>query len=150
MTGDASAAASDSQREFDKRIEEVLSEDDPDLLLDMRKLNGNVKPSKYDVLWDELGVFVKELNPAVEECRHSDVLNMLIVISLRHLRDTIKERLQKKYLNDKDKQQCPSLEWIRLHFWSPIPFATSALCYTGRFDLKFVLLVPSVRFSHLA
>ena len=84
--------------------------DDADILLDLRKLNRNVKSSKYDTFQDELGVVVEELNPAVDECWHSDVPHMPIAISLCHFRDTIKERLQQKYPNDEDKQQCPLLE----------------------------------------
>ena len=103
LTDDASAAVSGSQREIDERVEEALSMDDPDILLDLRKLNGNAKSSKFDAFWDELATYIEELNPAVDERRHSQVLHMPVAISLRHLRDTIKERLQQKHPNDEDK-----------------------------------------------
>ena len=61
------------------------------------KLNHNVKSSKFDTSWNELDAFVKKLTPAVDDHWYSDVLHMPIAISLRHLRNTIEQRLQQKY-----------------------------------------------------
>ena len=63
--------------------------DDPDMLLDLRKLNGKVKSSAFDPFWDELQVHLDEIIPAVDERRHSATLHMPIAISVRHLRDII-------------------------------------------------------------
>ena len=74
LTGDSSAAETASQKEVDERLLEALSLDDPDILLDLCKLNGNVKSSKFDTFWNELDTFVKELTPAVDDRWHSVVL----------------------------------------------------------------------------
>lgn len=89
-----------------------------------------------------------ELNPAVDDRRHSDVPHMPIAISLRHLRATIVQRLETKYPDDESKHIYPSLEWIRLQFWPPDPYATSALRHTAQLNLKFGVQVRQLRHTH--
>lgn len=45
LAGDSSAAETASQKEVDERLLEALPLDDSDILLDLHKLNGNVKSS---------------------------------------------------------------------------------------------------------
>lgn len=131
---DCSGPSNESEREVDERVaEEEL--DDPEIMYDLRILNGKVKSSKYNPFWDELALYLEELTPAVDEHRHSDTLHMSVAVSLRHLRDLVKVRLE-KYPADEDKQ-CPSLEWIHLQFWPPNPYSSIALRYTSRFELRF-------------
>ena len=66
--------------------------DDLDILLDLRKLSGNVKSTKYDPFWDKLSVYVEEhdlihLMNVVTQM----FLKWLIAISLHCLRDIIKK-----------------------------------------------------------
>lgn len=60
----------------------------------------------------------------------------------------VKERLEKKYPADEDKQQCPSLEWIRLQFWPPNPYSSTALQYTSQFEPRFGVQAQQLRLSH--
>lgn len=41
-----------------------------------------------------------------------------------------------------------NLEWLWLQFWPRNPHSTSALCHTGRFDLKFGVQVQQLGQSH--
>lgn len=59
LTDDASAAVTGPQREVDERVEQALSMDDPDIFLNLRTLNGNVKSSKCDAFWDELTTYIE-------------------------------------------------------------------------------------------
>ena len=99
------------------------------------------------MFWDELSVYLEEVNPTVDDRRHSSVLHMPVAISLCHLRDTVKERLQQKH-PQLQEIECPSLEWLRLQFWPRNPYSTAALRHTGRFDLKFGVQVRQLRHSH--
>ena len=82
---------------------------------DLWSLNGNPKATLFDGLWTVSSAFLKEINPAVDDCRHGETLHMPIAVSIRHLREVIAERLQLKFLGQK-KQNIPSEEWIRLKF----------------------------------
>lgn len=120
--------------------------DDPDILLDLRKLNGKVKSTAFDPFWDELQLYLDELNPAVDERRHSTVLHMPIAISIRHLRDIISGCLVLKFPGE--EKDIPGLEWIRYQFWPRNPYSSSALRYTGNFAVKFGIQCRQMRKSH--
>ena len=125
--------------------EAVLATDDPEIILDLRKLNGNPRSTKFDEFWSELASY-EETTLAVDERRHTDVLHMPLAISIRHIHDLISERLEKKFPGE--KKPIPSLEWIRYQFWPKNPFSTSALRYTGRFPVKFGVQIRQMRKSH--
>ena len=71
--------------------------DDPDIILDLRKLNGKVKSTQFDPFWDQLQLYLDELTLAVDERRHSTVLHMPVAISIRHFGNLISERLVQKF-----------------------------------------------------
>ena len=120
--------------------------DDPDIILDMRQLNGNPQSTKFDPFWNELQLYLDEINLAVDERRHGDVLHLPVAISLRHLQELIHDRLQKKY-----PESCPptpSLEWIRLQFWPSNQYNISALKCSGRFKIKYGVQVRQLHRGH--
>jgi len=86
LMGDCSAAVSADERAVDDRVAEALFQlNDPAFIYDLRKLNGNPGSTKFDTFWEELGSYIEELTPAVDDRRHSDVPQMPVAISLRHL-----------------------------------------------------------------
>ncbi|SMN01555.1 hypothetical protein SPONL_2127 [uncultured Candidatus Thioglobus sp.] len=136
-----------AEQAVNERIAQALVHlDDPDILLDLRKLNGKVKNTAFDHFWEELQLYLDELNPAVDERRHSAVLHMPIAISIRHLREIISDRLSSKFPGE--EKGIPSLEWIRYQFWPRNPYSSSALRYTGKFDVKFGIQCRQMRKSH--
>ena len=72
---------------MDERVAKaVLSVGDPDVLIDLRKLNGNPTSTHFDDFWAKLSLFLEEVTPAVDDRRHGEVLHMPIAISVRYLR----------------------------------------------------------------
>ena len=147
LTGDFSSAPTGAQKAVDERVTKaLLAIGDPDILLDLQKLNGNPKETHFDDLWTELSLFLEEVTPAVDERRHGEVLHMPIAISVRHLRETISERLSQKFPNE--EKAIPSEEWIRLQFWLRNPYGHAALRHTGRFNVKHAVQIRQLRKDH--
>ena len=138
-----------AQQIVDERVAKALIDlDDPDIMLDLRRLNGRVTSDKFDPFWDELQAYLDELGLAVDERRHSSVLQMPIAVSIRHLQGITSERLSAKTKESGEHVAIPSLEWIRYQFWPKNPYSTSALHYTGRFSIKFGVQSRQLRKSH--
>ena len=147
LTDDASSAPTAQQRAVDERVAKALLEiEAPEIIFDLRKLNGNPKATHFDDFWAELSTFLEEINPAVDDRRHGETLHMPIAVSVRHLREVLVERLAQRFPND-DKP-VPSDEWIRLQFWPKNPFGHSALRHTGRFNVKFAVQIRQLRKDH--
>ena len=89
LTDDKSASLALDQAEIDQCMAEFLATDDPELLFDLRKLNGNPGSTKYNIFWEALDKYFNESILAVQERRHGDYLFMPFAISTEHLRDTI-------------------------------------------------------------
>ena len=109
-------------------------------------MNGKVKSSHFDAFWNELQVYLDEINLAVDERRHGDTLHLPFATSLRHLQELISDRLRQKF--PEDCPPIPSLEWIRLQFWLSNQYSARALRYTGRFNVKFAVQVRQLHRDH--
>ena len=84
--------------EVDEQVAKAMIElDDPEVILDLRKCNGNPKSSLFDPFWEELQTYLDELTPAVDDRRHGEVLYMPYAVSVCHLLEIIAERLQQKF-----------------------------------------------------
>ena len=107
LTGDSSAAASKTQAEKQKEIALFVSEqDEPDILLDLRVLNGKPNSTKYDEFWDEIQTLFNEYETAAHERRHGNISYLLFAISVCELVDRVKSR--------KPNIDVPSTEWVHL------------------------------------
>ena len=101
------------------------------------------------MFWEELGYYIEELAPAVDDRRHSETPHMPVAISLHHLLTLVKSRMQHKYPNDESKLQVPSAEWLRLQFWPNNPYSTAALRHTWRINLKFGVQIHLLHHEHV-
>ena len=129
---DCSAAASAAEKSIDDRVAEaLLNLDDPSFIYELQQLNGNPGSSKFDMFWEELGYYIEELAPTVDDRRHSETPHLPVAILLHHLLTLVKSRMQQKYPNDESKLQVPSVEWLRLQFLPNNPYSTAALTHTG-------------------
>ena len=63
--------------------------DDPDIIIDMRKMNGKPGSTEFDAFWFELTNYLEEVGPAVQERHHSETKYMPVAISVSHLREVI-------------------------------------------------------------
>ena len=68
---------------------------------------------------------------------------MPLAISVRHLHELIKKRLEEKFLVS--TPAIPSQEWICLQISPSNPFSEIALRYTGRFNVKFGIQIRQLR-----
>ena len=108
-------------------------------------LNTKPRSTIFDKFWEELDLYLIELNPACDDRRHGNVLHMPIAISVRNLCDIIEERLKSKYDEEID---IPSKEWVRLQFSPCNPYASNSIRYTGRFEVKYAVQRRQLRKSH--
>jgi succinate dehydrogenase flavin-adding protein (antitoxin of CptAB toxin-antitoxin module) len=114
LSKDQSAPESFEQRQVDQRVFKCLLEaDDPDLLYDLRKNNGNPECAELEPFWQEVDRFLEE-QAIVHERRHGDYLSMPFAISLSDLRNHITARLP-------GDDRLPTLSTIRYNFWPPNP-----------------------------
>ena len=150
LTDDSSSARSASEKEVDQRVtklaEEAFDLDEPEILLDLRRLNGSPNATTFDKFWEELSAYLEEITPAVDDRRHGTALHMPIAISVGDLRDIISERLRMKF--PEEEPSLPSVEWIRLQFAPRNPYSSNSLRHTGRFDVKFAVQIRQLRKSH--
>ena len=128
-------------------IAEVVFElDEPEILLDMRRLNGKPNSTVFERFWDELSFYLEEITPACDDRRHSSTLHMPIAISVSNLRDIIEGRLSSKFPSE--DIAIPSVEWIRLQFSPRNPYAANSIRNTGRFEVKFAVQKCQLRKSN--
>lgn len=140
LTQDSSAAKTSTQSEVDERVcEFLLTADETNLFYDLRKLNGRPKDENLNPFWDELQRYLGDVS-VVHERRHETVTYMPLAISIQSLIDTISKRLP--------GSSCPSTSWLRLIFWPANAFTRSAMCYTGRFNVKYSVQQRILRSKH--
>ena len=146
LVHDSSAASSAVEQKIDDRVAEaVLELQDSEIIIDLRRLNGKVQ-SSFDEFRNELQRYLDEITTPVNERRHGDTMYLPIAISVRDLRDIVIERLVKQFPND--SVPTPLEEWLRLQFWPRNPYASNAIRYTGRFQVKFAVQAHQMRKSH--
>ena len=122
--------------------EEVFEMDEPEVLLDLRKLKGNPNSTLFDKFWKELSTYLEEVTPAVDDCRHGNTLHMPIPISVGDLCSIVEECLHTKFPGE--EPSLPFIEWIRLQFAPRNPYSSNSLRHTGRYDVKFAVQILKV------
>ncbi|WAR05775.1 hypothetical protein MAR_021144, partial [Mya arenaria] len=139
LTGYEESANCMMEREINERVSKIISADDTQLLLDLRATNGS--DSYYDGFFDEMGKYFDEQILQVNERRKSEEMYMPFAISI----DTLKNEIAKRV---PDGTPIPSNETIRLQFSPSNPFHSTALKYTGKFNVKFRVQTRQARVSH--
>ena len=86
----------------------VFEQDEPDILLDLRVLNGKLSSTKYDQFWDEIQELFSEYETAVHERHHGNQSYLPFTISVRELVKRVKSH--------KPNIDVLSAEWVRLQF----------------------------------
>ena len=108
LTRTEPASESQEQKAIDDRAAEILlGSDDPDLLFDLRAMNGN--ESHFDVFYQEMAKYFEEQLLQVHERRHGNELYLPLAISIEDLRSQVSNRVP-------DGTPIPSNESIRLQF----------------------------------
>ena len=143
LTGDASAASTESEKEVDERVRQALDLEDADLVVDLRHHN-NGHPSKYEPFWEACERYIEstiELHVAVDDRRHDCIAHLAIALSVNDLLSEVSKRVGPDV-------PIPSPQWLRLQFWPKSPTAKSALQYTGRLKVKYMIQQRQLRKYH--
>lgn len=133
----ASAATSSQEAEVDRRIKQVLDEEDPELIWDLCTQNRG-RPEQFSVF----------LETAVDDRCHDavdseDVIaHLATALSVRDLHDEVRKQCP-------DGTPIPSIQWLHLQFWTMRPRAKTARRYTGKLKVKFMVQARQLRANHL-
>jgi hypothetical protein len=145
--GDCSAAETLQEAEVDRRLEQVLDEQDPDLLWDRRHCNQG-RPLEYDDFLNKCRETISaSIETAVDDRRHDAVSDNEVIthlataLSVRDLYDQVVKRCE-------EGTKIPSIQWLRLQFWPRRPTAKTATHYTGKLKLKFMVQARQFRAEH--
>ena len=139
LTGDCSGARSTSEEEIDDRVTEALTMQDPDVIIDLRKLNSN-KSDHFAVFWEKCSMYLSNCT-AVHERRHDTVTFMAKAISVRDLIQEVTKLCP-------EGTSIPSQSWVHLNFCPRNPHARVAELYTGRLQAKHMVQKRQFRKTH--
>ena len=138
LTKDASCSRTAEEEEVDQRVQELLSLEDVDIVVDLRELNEG-REAKYELFWTKCSEYISECT-AVPERRHGDICFMATVISVRDFIDQVSKRCP-------PGTPIPSESWVRLNFSPRNPRAKVAH-YRGRLKVKHVVQKRMFRKFH--
>ena len=109
----------------------ILTSDGPEIIIDLRKINGRKEHSNFTEFWDKINELFEEYQTVVHERRRGTYHYLTFAISIRELIEQVKQR--------KPDITTPSERWVRLQFTPQNPYTTQALRYTGRFPVKYMV-----------
>jgi hypothetical protein len=140
LTGDQSSSDSTDQSVVDKRIQLILDMEDPEISPDLC-IHNSGHATKFEVFWKKCEEFLNEdIGVAVDDRRHGVITHAARAISVRDLVQQVRDRCP-------EEAPIPSVEWVRLQFWSSS--AKSSLHNTGRFKMKLMVQQHQWRHSHI-
>ena len=126
----------------DERIQIIMDSQDPNIVDDLRHHNRG-QPSKYDCFWEECRKYLENVvETAVDDRRHGEHTHLAKAISVRDLLEQVTKQCP-------EGTAIPSKQWLRLQFWPKNPTSKTALQYTGRLDVKFMIQPRQLRKEHV-
>ena len=147
LTGDSSAADTTKQAEVDKRVSQILDEEDPELMWDLRRNNPG-RPEEYGTFLEQCQKYINAtIETAVDDRRHDAVDEEEVVTHLAMA-------LSVRDLHDQVSKQClagtpiPRVQWLWMQFWPRRPTAKTASCYTGHLKIKYMVQARQFRADH--
>ncbi len=142
LTGDDSAAPTQSQGDVDRRLVEWLVDNqESEMAYDLRENNGRIKDKKYDPFWKKLGEKL-DAESVVHERREHEITYLPVAISIRALMEEIAESLPAG-------TPIPSKSSVRQSFWPCNPYVHAAMCYTGNYRVKRAVQQRMVKTTHV-
>ena len=137
LTGDSTAIK--QCKEIDQRVQLAIETEDPDLVVDLRKLNLGRPGDTFKAFFDELQRQVEAMT-AADERRHG-VCHMSTYLSIRDLREQVAKKLP-------EGTAIPSESTIIFAFAPSNLYTRAAQHYTGKIDLKFCIQRRQLRAFH--
>ena len=140
-TGDFSSPSNLDESITQERIRLIIDTQDPEIVDDLRHHNKGC-PCMYDRFSDECRKYLdEEVETAVDERRHGSATHLAKALSTRDLLSNVAQRCP-------DSTPLPSEQWLRLQFWPKNATMKSALQFTGRFEVKFMIQQRQLRMWH--
>ena len=141
LTGDASAASTESEKEVDERVRQARDLEDADVVVDLRHHN-NGHPSNYEPFWEACERYIESTVELAVDDRHYDhIAHLAIALSVNDLPSEVSKTVGPDVL-------IPSPQWLRLQFWPKNPTAKSVLQYTGHLKVKYMIQQRQLRKYH--
>lgn len=141
LTGDASAASSESEEEVDECVRQALDLEDAEVVVDLRHHNKG-HTSKYEPFWEACERYIEStIEIAVDDRLHDCIAHLAIALSVSDLLSEVSKTVGPDV-------PIPSAQWLRLQFWPKTPTAKTALQYTGRLKVKYMIQKHQLRKYH--
>ena len=136
-----SSSENEDEHYVDERIQAIIETQDPSIVADLRHHNRG-QPTKYELFWEECKKYIEEeVETAVDDRRHGEHTHLAKAISARDLLEQVEKRCP-------EGTAIPSKQWLRLQFWPKNFTNKSALQFTGKLDVKFMIQPCQLRQRH--
>ena len=148
LTGDCSASSNVAEKEVDMRLNQLIEDEDPDLIWDLR-LNNDGRPEMYSTFLDFCRKYIdSQVETAVDDRRHDAVVESDVVT---HLATAMSVR----DFHDQVIKMCPngtpipSIQWLCQQFWPRRLNCGFAKHQKGRLLIKFMVQARQFRKKHV-
>ena len=147
-TGDQSCSSNAAEQAIDERVKQILGDEDPDLICDLRD-NNKGRPGKYKVFLDRCRKYIDStIDTAVDDRRHDLLSGNDVVTHLATAMSVADLHAQVVKLCP-DRTPIPSVQWLRLQFWPRRANSGFAKHQKGRLNIKFMIQARQFRNSHV-
>ncbi|XP_072026783.1 uncharacterized protein [Amphiura filiformis] len=140
LTHDASGCRNVEETELKMRLEIALAAEDPDIIVDLRSLNGDGS-DRFEVFWQHMATYINDKS-SVHERRQSTVNYMAVAFSVRDLIEEVSKLCP-------EGTPIPSQTWTRYQFHPKHPRSMAARLYLKRFNLKLMVQQRLLRLTHV-
>ena len=148
LTGDCSASATLSEKAVDEWISQLLKNEDPDLIWDLRVTNKG-RPETCATFLDVCRQYIdSQVDTAFDDRQHDTVTGGDVIT---HLATAMSVR----DLHEEVTKLCPagspipSVQWLRLQFWPRRTNCGFAKHQKGRLRIKFMIQARQFRKAHV-
>ena len=148
-TRDCSVSEYSQSKQCDKRWQTIIKHAEAGMLRDWQVNNG--RTPRYDKFWDLVNRYLEEMQ-AVDDPRHSHsnedglvVTNMAVAISTPDLYKKCKEAAIASGFGEDEILALPT---FKFQFWPKDHFTHSAMNYTGKVKVKYMVQQRNIRKSH--
>lgn len=139
LVGDWSASRTTSESEVDARVQEALSLEDMDIVIDLREFNFNDKDT-FCIFWSKCNEFLQSCT-SVHERRHGTHTYMAKAVSIKDLIEKVRDMCP-------EDTPIPSNAWVQFNFFPRNPHSATAKRYRSRLQVKHIVQRRQLRKFH--
>lgn len=133
LTGDQSCSSNASEQAIDERVKQILDDEDPDLMCNLR-INNEGRPEKYEVFLDCYQKYIdSKIDTVVDDRRHDSFSGSdVVAMSVADLHAQVAKLCPEGTL-------IPSVQWLHLQFWPRRANSGFAKQQKGQLNIKFMI-----------